>query len=202
MVTQTDICNFALSKIGNSKKTVNIDQPVTAEDKACALWYDNTRQVALRTGLFNFSVKRAILALPVENTPAFGWSYQYKLPQDCLKLLGIGSPGDDYDYDVEGGYILTDYNFEGKLPIRYIRDVKDPNEYDALFIKYFSTLLAVELASDVNKNSELRNLMEELSSMYKQMAQTASSNETKIIKISRSKFMASKYGFVKGNYKK
>lgn len=202
MVTETDICNFALSKTGNSKKVVNIDQPTSTEEKACALWYDNTRQVALRTGLFNFSVKRAILALPVDNTPAFGWKYQFKLPQDCLKLLGIGSPGDDCDYDVEGGYILTDDDFGGKLPIRYIRDVKDTTEYDPLFIKYFSTLLAVELASDVNKNSELRNLMEELSGMYKQMAQTASSNETKIIKISRSKFMASKYGYVKGNYKR
>lgn len=202
MATQTDICNYALSKVGNSRKTVNIDNPTSAEDKACALWYDNCRLVALRTGLFNFAVKRAILPLPVEHTPEFGWKYKFKLPQDCIKFLGIGSPMDDYDYDIEGNYILTDYDFDGKMPIRYIYDCKETTEFDSLFIKYLSTLLAVELASDLNKNSELRNLMEELSEMYKSMAQSVSSNETKIIKVSRSKFLASKYGSVSGNYKR
>lgn len=201
MVTKTDICNFALAKIGN-KKVVSIDNPQTREEKSCNLWYDITRQVALRTGLFNFAIKRDILALPAEHTPAFGWTYQYKLPNDCIKFLGIGDPTQKYDYDVEDGYIMLDDDFDGALPIRYIYDCTDTTKFDPLFIKYLVTLLAVELAGDINKDINLRNAMEELSEMYKSMAQSVASGETQIIKISRSKFLSSKFGYVKESIKK
>ena len=76
MVTKSEICNLALSRLGDKKTVENIDNPTTQTEKTFAKWYDVTRRASLRKMIPNFARVREIWAKS-NYTPAFG--YKFKL---------------------------------------------------------------------------------------------------------------------------
>jgi hypothetical protein len=66
------------------------------------------------------------------------------------------------DWQIEGKKILTDD--DAPIYIRYIYDVEDPNEFDALFSEALSSKIAMELCEEITQsNSKLQAVSE----MYK-----------------------------------
>lgn len=152
-VSNVSIANGALSKIG-AGQIVSFDDE-TAAARELTRRFDTIRDAELRRHVWSFAKARDSLAKLAE-APAFGFSYQYNLPADFLRLLSAGefSPGlnlDEYrdsidreDYTIEGRRILTDY--DSPLKIRYIRQVTDPTQFDPAFVEALSARLAYELA--------------------------------------------------------
>ena len=81
-------------------------------------------------------------------TPAWGFSSQFTLPTDCLRLLRIL----DYDSDhkVEGRKILTDAS---SMKILYVARITDPNEYDELLRETLSAALAADIAYAITSSN-------------------------------------------------
>ena len=109
MVTSpTDICNLALGHLGEARITSLEEDSVAA--RACALHYVNVRDEVLRSHRWNFAQDRKVLAA-LQDPPEFGWSRQYQLPLNCLRVLEVnGSEAGDVlgsEYIVEGRRILT-----------------------------------------------------------------------------------------------
>tara|TARA_R110000744_G_scaffold10618_4_gene32911 strand:- start:3694 stop:4296 length:603 start_codon:yes stop_codon:yes gene_type:complete len=147
------IVNNALVKIGaNAILTLTED---TEAARAANLVYDQIRDACIRDHVWNFAVNRVELAQN-STAPAFGFSYQYNLPSDCLRVLQM----DDMStlYKIEGGKLLTD---DGTAKILYLARVEDVNLFDAMFVEAFSARLAAELSVTLSESNTLySNMME------------------------------------------
>lgn len=83
--SSTEICNLALSHLGNGKTISNIDTERSAEALACRAFYETARDVTLRDANWPFATAFRALGL-IETDPTTEWTYSYRYPTDCLKL--------------------------------------------------------------------------------------------------------------------
>ena len=143
-MTETEICNMSLSRLGASRindyATAN-----TTEAINCRLQYPQTLKSLLRSYDWPFARKRATLSQDT-TSPLFQWDYQYVLPSDFSRLLLINefdiTDGLDDRWTIEGKRILTNYD---TMNIVYIRNGITVNEFDPLFIDTLVLRLALKL---------------------------------------------------------
>lgn len=164
MTVVTDICNLALSHLGDKGSIESIEIPEKQTEIVCAKWIDVSRQTALRQMMPSFARKREIWPLDAEYVPAFGYEYAYLYKKGCLKILGIGNLYEkNNDYAVEDNHLLTNGMYETGLPVRYVADVKDPNKYTPDFIDLMSWVLAsnicIELTENDNKFAQINQML-------------------------------------------
>lgn len=160
MPSQVDIVNAALNKIGAGRITSFQDDTVQA--RAVLSIYDMVRDKELAAHRWSFAMKRVELPL-MSTAPAFGFSNQFELPADYLRLDMINdqfprTSMDDYvgaenlDWQLEGNLILTD--FPAPLKVRYIARVTDVNVYDPCFNGVLAARLALELCEVITQSNE------------------------------------------------
>jgi hypothetical protein len=152
MASVVDVINKALDLLGHGAIT-SLGDGTKAANLATRDW-PLVRDLVLRDHPWNFAVKRSTTA-PLVEAPAWGFSYQHEFPSDLLRLLEIRDLRAD-EYQIEGNKILTD---ESVLYLRYIRQVTDPNEYDALFIDTVSLRLAYEMCESLTQSNTKRELL-------------------------------------------
>jgi hypothetical protein len=152
MASDVGIANAALLKIGE-KAITSFTDPGDA-----ALMANNTyayhRDALLRAHEWSFAVRRTSLAA-TGTAPSWEFDYAYNLPAAphyCLRVLTVYNPN-NMDWRVEGRQILTDLG--APLYIKYIWQVTDPNQWDALFHEIFIAKLAWEWAEALTKDREL-----------------------------------------------
>ncbi|RQQ30526.1 hypothetical protein [Burkholderia stagnalis] len=154
MASQVGICNRALTKIGD-KRITSLDE----DSKAAATlksMYDDVLDAALRAHVWSFTKARAQLPA-LADAPLFGFTQQFRLPADFIRLLQIGQfliyPKTDTRglFSIEAGNILTDLG--APLYIRYARRVADPNVMDPLFREAFACRLAAEACEPLTQSS-------------------------------------------------
>lgn len=147
MSSEVEICNIGLQALGAARIASLTDTSVkNAREMAFA--YAPTRLAALRAHPWAFAIKRARLAAD-STGPLFGFSYAYPFPADMLRLLLPGEPGTDWA--IEGKSILSDWS--APLEIRYIRDVDDPNDMDALFRQVLGLRLALATCEAITQSN-------------------------------------------------
>lgn len=139
MTSVTDICNLALSTIGQDP--INDIDEGSKNSNVCKLWYPSSRDAVLRAYPFTCSRKRTQIAADV-GTPSFDFSYFHTVPNDFLRLLLINV--DDDAWVKEGQQLLTNTT---PIKIKYIRRIEDPNEFDALLVQ----ALAARMAANISK---------------------------------------------------
>lgn len=191
-MSKVDLCNLALSLIGN-KTITSIETPTTAEEKICKLWYEKTLKQALINASPNFARARA--NIPMSNyTNPFGFINAFKIPNDCLKVLGIGEVDNiQADFSVESEYILTNENQDNSLPIRYIKYIEDDTKFSSGFIDYFVYLLANNICYQINKDSNLKQFLEQMTDKKLLDCRTNENQESKLKIISKSRYQMSRY---------
>jgi hypothetical protein len=153
-LSQTDICNQALARVG-AKLVMSINDGDSKGARACLNAYDATVNEVARSGTWNCLTKRAQLARLV-TVPAFEWAYQYQLPVDLMLLLELngveyhGEPQDEWV--IEGRLLLTDA--ETAL-VRYVALITDTTQWDALFTNAVVVLLAAKIAVPIRQDEQL-----------------------------------------------
>jgi hypothetical protein len=164
MTSQVDIANRALTKLGASRIISFGDD--NKQSRAILSMFDIVRDAELRSHIWSFSVKRESLPA-LASTPSWGFSYEYQMPSDSLRLLMVndiynGPSMEDYrnqpvaDYSLEGNKILA--NFAAPLKIRYVSRVADTTQWDSMFVEAFACRLAMELAEDLTQSNTKREL--------------------------------------------
>ena len=145
MASTVDICNGALNQLGATTILSLTEDSKNA--RLCNARYTQVRDAIFRSHPWNCLQKRIEIAADTD-TPAWGFSSQYTLPADCLRLLRIL----DYDSDhkVEGRKILTDAS---SMKILYIARITDPNEYDELIRETLSAALAADIAYAITSSN-------------------------------------------------
>jgi hypothetical protein len=145
MASIVDICNGALNQLGASTILTLTEDSKNA--RLCNARYTQVRDSVFRSHPWNCLQKRLQLAADTA-TPAWGFTKQYTLPADCLRVLTILDY--DADYKIEGRKILTD---NSTMKILYISRVEDPNEYDELLRETLSAALAADIAYAITSSN-------------------------------------------------
>lgn len=143
MASKVAICNRALSELGASLIVSLTDN--TTEAKLCNTFFDDLADEVMVEGMWSSTLIRTSLA-QTATTPAFDYSYEYQLPVDpkCLLVVNINesTPGNN-KYVIEGDKLLTDMS---SVSIRYIARLTDPNSWDTLLRRAFTSRLISVLA--------------------------------------------------------
>lgn len=149
-----EICNFGLTKMGHEGFIVSLSEGGKAARYMSAV-YEACRDDLLRSYLWRFARKRAVLA-PLAETTAFDGGYYFQYPDDCLRIVGTD---ESYFYSGErwareGDKIIADTNV---LNLVYIYRVTNPAAFDPSFVDALATRLAFETCMAIMKDQSLKD---------------------------------------------
>ena len=153
MASVVQICNSALNQLGAASITALTDNSKNA--RLCNERYNTVRDSVFRSHPWNSLIKRIQLAQNT-STPVYGFSYQFNLPSDCLRVLTIDAYNSDFK--VEGRKILCN---ESSIKLVYVSQVTDPNEMDVLLRETIAAALAADIAYAITANLQVTKLMQE-----------------------------------------
>jgi len=114
-ITPVDVCNIALLSLGESPIS-SFDEGTLAA-KMCKANFVMAMRMVLQAFPWNCATARARMAR-LTATPAFGFSYAYQLPSDCLFIQSVSI---DDVWRREGDRLLTDT--ESGVDIIYTADL-------------------------------------------------------------------------------
>ena len=168
MASEIDICNIALSHLGDTATVSSIDPPEgSAQAELCARFYPVARDSLLEMHPWGFSVRRAQLALLSSSVSS--WSYCYAVPADAINLIAVLSSDATNDYstasplgigqytpqpfvnetDDSGASVI--YTNQDDAVLRYAALVTDTTKFSPLFVNALSWHLASFLAGPILK---------------------------------------------------
>lgn len=165
MSSDVDICNLALSHVGDEAQVAAIDPPDGSIQSAqCGRFYPIARDLLLEMHPWTFATKRVVLA-EVDNPSPWDWKYAYALPSTCIRplsalnpgvperFLGQGSDEGSHPYIVEtsadGGLVL--FSNVPAAVLRFIDRVDDTTRYTPAFVATLARLLASYLSGPILK---------------------------------------------------
>lgn len=144
MSSYVSIANHAATIIGTAAR-LTAPSDDTSLGRAVASVWEIERKAALRDGAWNFAIRRADLPA-LAKPPLHGFTAQFELPADCLRIIEIYDLRRDR-WQVEGRAILADSL--GPLRVRYLRDVTEPSEFDPLFAHAFARRIAQAIGNRI-----------------------------------------------------
>lgn len=158
MASIVGICNSALIKLGATR----IIQLTEGSKNAnlCSEQFEKVRDDLLRSHVWNFAIGRTKLARLAE-APAFEFGTAFQLPSDFLRVVSVhpdGSGQATVPYRIEGRRLLAGSD---AIYLRYIHQIIDPNEMDALFREALAWALAADLSIPITQSNSMRQMMED-----------------------------------------
>lgn len=165
MASVIDVCNLALSHLGDGAQVISISPGDGSVQAAyCARFYPIARDVVLSAFDWSFATKRAAIAEVVNPSPD-DWLYAYALPATCLRPLsalypgvpwrnfGAGSDTGTFPFVIEAAADGTPVMYTNlqTAVLRYIYGVTDTTRFPPLVVIAISRLLASYLAGPIIK---------------------------------------------------
>lgn len=145
-ITTLDIANMTLG-VMDEAPIDSLDQDVKAA-RLLNLHFDVTREAELKKHVWVFAILSDSLIGTDLGTDSDTLNWVYELPADCLRPLPLtynGEPdGIPISWRQEAGLIYSDQSSPRIL--RYIANLTDPNDWDALFTEVFVAALAIKIA--------------------------------------------------------
>lgn len=210
MTSVVDICNIALSRIGNGQRIDSLDER-SAQAEQCGLFYELTRDTVLRDFNWPFSTKFQTLAQVAASPDATGM-YNYTLPEDCLfarRLVNDIWPVNYWPY----GDLCHDLPQIPPVPFRvvlgdstrlistavtpatleYTAKIEDANLFDAQFISALSWKLAVEISLTLAKEQSVAQACEQQYQIILAAARAQALNESAPNRMPESSFITGRY---------
>ncbi len=148
-MSETSICNMALSHIGQGEEITNLTTEKSAAASACRRFFDVARDATLIDFQWNFARSFQTLSL-IEESPNDEWDYSYTYPTDCLFIRRVLS---GYRQDTEATRIpfLISSNDAGRIiytdqssaEIEYTKKITDTNMFPINFQLALSYRLAI-----------------------------------------------------------
>lgn len=150
MITEVDIVNSGLSKIG-AEPIMSLDDD-SKEARSAKNRFALVRDVVLRMHPWNCATERVELA-PLTDTPDFGYDYYFQIPSDCLRILLI-NPEDNIDYRIEGRMIATDTD---AVELKYVKRLEDTTLLDPLCAEAIGAYLAWDISYRITQDDSVTN---------------------------------------------
>ncbi len=145
MASDVEICNLAMRQLGANRITALTDD--IKEARECNDVFALMRDEVLRMHPWNFATERVSLAADTTD-PVWGFDKRFRKPADCLRVLEV----QDYDdWKMEGNFIHV--NDAGPIFIRYVKQVTDTQEFDAIFVSALAARIAFELVESLTESN-------------------------------------------------
>ncbi|MFI3243231.1 MAG: hypothetical protein R3Y56_03140 [Akkermansia sp.] len=159
-ITPLDICNLALSKLGESPIPA-IDPNGSPAARQCYLHYHPTRREVLCAHRWTFAQKLTELTSSEAQDPNQSEHLIYhSLPADCLRVLSVNQN----NWALRGRGI---YSKDSGIKLLYTYDCEDSEQFEPLFIEALATRLAFKMCISLTSSTTARSaLLEE----YKKIA--------------------------------
>jgi hypothetical protein len=202
MASEVDICNLALSHLGDDATVASIDPPEgSAQAEHCARFYPVARDMLLEMHAWNFATRRATLAMLDDE--GIQWTYTYEQPADCLRVLALMHVNASNDLAVPAvnhtGRALTIpqdfvceinavgtkviYTNQEEAMARFTAFVTDTTRFSPLFVAALSWKLAAMLAGPVIKGDAGRaeaKRCEEVFAQWFRQSVTSDANQRQV----------------------
>jgi hypothetical protein len=144
--SEVEIMNMALIAVGERMITASTEDTKAA--RVADARYPNVRDDVLSSHPWHCATKRASLSALVA-APAFGFTYQFQLPADYLRLVQLEDPKETYE--IEDGKILTD---NSELKIIYIFQLTEVPKMTPTLATAIGAKLAFEIANALARDPE------------------------------------------------
>lgn len=196
MASSTDICNLALSFLGEPP-IANIDNPQTKTGELCKLHYPILRDAVLQEVEWSFAVRRYSSSTPVATSPNWGYQYAYDVSGEVLRVTYCSDDANEDFYNpefkwvFENNLILCDAS---KIYYRTINLVTDTQKYSALFIQALAARMALEMCVSITESTELMSGLVSLYGVKMKAAATTDSLQGKAKRFRVGKLKASRGG--------
>ncbi|MGJ7508681.1 hypothetical protein [Variovorax sp. GT1P44] len=160
MASVIDVCNLALSNIGDEAEVIAITPPDGSIQAAhCGRFYPVARDQMLEMHPWTFATVRVSLALVAAAAPS-EWSFAYALPAKCLKPRAVYRPdaledgrGEDFIVEVNPDGDSVVYTNVENAVLRYTRLVEDPTKFTPGFVIALARLMSSMLAGPILKGT-------------------------------------------------
>jgi len=198
-VSDVDICNMALGRIGHSETILSLSERSKAA-QACARFYAASRDFVLRDFPWNFAT-RAVQLAEVTGGTYPGWQHVYRYPTDCLQARQVTTAAGtrlrwyetdptrsdrilrwlppripfEVSSDASGRLILTDLE---EAYLVYTARITDPNLFDSMFVSALAWHLAVELVMPLAVDERRAQRAERNYAIVLSQAAAVNANET------------------------
>lgn len=206
MTSVVDICNIALSRIGNGQRIDSLDER-SAQAEQCGLFYELTRDAVLRDFNWPFATKYQTLAQVATSPDATGM-YNYAMPDDCLFARRLVNdiwpaaywPYRDHCYGLpqipavpfhvilgESGRLISTSITPANL--EYTAKVEDSSLFDSQFVSALSWKLAVEISLTLAKEQSVAQACEQQYQIILAAARAQALNESAPNRLPESSFI-------------
>lgn len=177
MPSVVDICNMALSRIGNGQRIDSLTER-SKQAEECSLFYAQTRDWVLRDRPWPFATKFVSLAQSGINPDPI-YPYSYAFPTDCLfarKIVNQIFPVDYWPFAgndvcipqvqavpfrvIQGESTRLIATSVTPATLEYTVRIEDPGLFDPIFVSALAYKLAVEIAPALAKEPSIADRME------------------------------------------
>lgn len=151
-MTDIQICNLALARLGDARITALTD--ATAQAQYCSLFYSQTLEELQSE--FDWQFCRKQVNLTSGTAPLTGYSLQYALPSDFIRALRLGNIDASENFgswEIIGTNLHT--NFTSPVALDYIALVTTTTSFPAIFVEALSMKLAAVLAMPLTGSKDL-----------------------------------------------
>lgn len=161
MASSIDICNLALSHLGDEATVSSLDPPEgSAQADHCAMFYPIARDNVLVSHAWGCAIKRSALAL-LSLTPPTPWAYAYSMPSGCLRALRVladgetdDSNGQEFEIEAQDDGTLVIYTSAAVVTLVFIAAITDTTRFMPGMVTAIARLLASYLAGPLIKGTE------------------------------------------------
>lgn len=158
MASEVQICNLALSNIGDKANVSSISPPdPTVQAGHCSRFYPHARDIVQEQGDWTFCKTRIALA-SVANPLSASWGFAYSLPNEHLRAIKILYPnavdesaGQDFVLETNAAGQFELYTNVDDACLVYVKREVDTGRFSAMFVDTLSWLLASYLAGPILK---------------------------------------------------
>jgi hypothetical protein len=151
-MTDIQICNLALARLGDSRITALTD--ATAQAQFCTLFY--TQTVEELQAEFDWQFCRKQVNLTSGTAPLTGYSTQYALPADFIRAIRLGNIDASENFgtwEIVGTNLHT--NLTSSVALDYIANITTTTSFPAIFTELLSIKLAAVLAMPLTGSKDL-----------------------------------------------
>lgn len=188
MATDISISSNALLSLG--AQTISSFDDGTDRATLAANLYESTRDMVLRSHPWNCAVKRVVLA-PDTAAPSFDYPAAFALPADCLRVLSVGEEGEDVDYKVESGKILSSGT---SLALRYIWKNTNEATWDAMLVEAMELQMAAKMAYAITGSAAKEELATKKLEIHMKRCRAVDGQEDPAQQLGDERLLSSRFG--------
>lgn len=187
MATAVDICNLALSILGDSGDVTSIKPPDGSPQAGhCARWYPLALRKLFEEHDWSFAIRRSRgVELSNVDEDIYEWKHSFLLPSDCVRLLRVsevGREGMPLDFEVElyesnsGRAVFTDAK---DIVLTYVSYVDTASIFPTYFVQALTLLLASFLLGPVKRSDSTSDVAVRLLQQYEAALSRAKTADSK-----------------------